>query len=90
VASHYVQAWLGKYLKHRRDADRRLLTERFEYLEPGADGEWAPVGLERAEHLSFYFCSRYAFPRSRRAATRGPGHRRRRRLLSGSARRASG
>jgi len=61
VASHYVQAWLDKYLKHRRGADRRLLAERFDYLEPAAGGEWESVALERAERLSFYFCSGYAF-----------------------------
>ena len=61
MTSHYVQAWLDKYLKHRRDADRRLLASRFAYLEPKAGGEWAPVEFERADHLSFYFCSGYAF-----------------------------
>jgi hypothetical protein len=61
VTSYYVQAWLDKYLKHRRDADRRLLASRFSYLEPKAGGEWAPVHFERAEHLSFYFCSGHAF-----------------------------
>jgi hypothetical protein len=61
VTSYYVQAWLDKYLKHRRDADRRLLASRFGYLEPKAGGEWAPVQFERADHLSFYFCSGHAF-----------------------------
>ena len=38
--SHYVQAWLDKYLKHRRSADRRLLATGFDYLEPIAGGKW--------------------------------------------------
>jgi hypothetical protein len=61
VASHYVQAWLDRYLKHDRGAERRLLATRFGYLEPVGQGRWAPVGLNRADRLSFYFCSGYAF-----------------------------
>jgi hypothetical protein len=61
VTSYYVQAWLDKYLKHRRNADRRLLATRFDYLEPTAGGEWARLRFKRAKHLSFYFCSGYAF-----------------------------
>jgi dienelactone hydrolase len=60
-SSYYVQAWLDKYLKHDRTADRRLLATRFRYLEPTNQGRWAPVTLDRAQRLSFYFCSGYAF-----------------------------
>jgi hypothetical protein len=61
VASYYVQAWLDRYLKHDPGAERRLLATRFSYLEPVGQGRWAPVGLRRADRLSFYFCSGYAF-----------------------------
>jgi dienelactone hydrolase len=60
-SSHYIQAWLDKYLKHDRTADARLLATRFKYLEPVGQGRWAPVALNRADRLSFYFCSGYAF-----------------------------
>jgi dienelactone hydrolase len=61
VASYYVQAWLDRYLKHDRGAERRLLAGRLGYLEPVGQGRWAPVALKRADRLSFYFCSGYAF-----------------------------
>jgi hypothetical protein len=61
VASHYTQAWLDKYLKHDPSADARLLATSFKYLEPVGQGRWAPVTLKRADRLSFYFCSGYAF-----------------------------
>jgi hypothetical protein len=61
VASYYVQAWLDKYVKHDPTADGRLLATKLSYLEPVGKGAWAPVTLERADRLSFYFCSGYAF-----------------------------
>jgi dienelactone hydrolase len=61
LTSWYVQAWLDKYLKHRASADGRLLATQFTYLEPSPGDVWAPVALERADRLSFYFCSGYAF-----------------------------
>lgn len=64
VTSYYVQAWLDKYLKHARDADRRLLATAFRYLEPVDVGVWKPVTLQRARQLSFYFCSGYDFRRA--------------------------
>ena len=57
LTSVYVQRWLGRYLKHRRN---NLLATRFRYLEPVDVGKWAPVTLDRADRLSFYFCSAYA------------------------------
>jgi hypothetical protein len=59
VASHYVQAWLDKYLKHDPAADTALLATRFRYLEPTSSGTWTPVTLDRNEHLSYQFCSGY-------------------------------
>jgi len=59
--SVYVQAWLDRYLKHRRSATRRLLSHRSTYLEPAGNGKWAPVLLRRDPQLSFYYCSAYGF-----------------------------
>ena len=59
VASHYTQAWLGKYLQHDPAADDALLATSFDYLEPDSSGTWRSVALDRAERLSFYFCSGY-------------------------------
>jgi hypothetical protein len=61
VASHYAQAWLGKYLQHDPSADDALLATSFDYLEPTSSGQWQPVTLNRADRLSFYFCSGYDF-----------------------------
>ena len=58
-ASGYVQAWLDRYLKHRRSATSRLLGTNFKYLEPVGNGKWEPVTLERSKQLSFYYCSGY-------------------------------
>jgi hypothetical protein len=58
LSSVYTQAWLDRYLKHQRRTPLRARSLR--YLEPVAVGRWEPVTLERAEHLSFYFCSAYA------------------------------
>lgn len=60
VASHYAQAWFGKYLKHDRSADARLMATAFRYLEPVDVGVWASVSLRRSQQLSFYYCSAYA------------------------------
>jgi dienelactone hydrolase len=61
VSSYYIQAWLDKYLKHKRSANRRLLAKRLTYLEPRDGLKWRPVTLDRADRLSFYFCSGYDF-----------------------------
>jgi hypothetical protein len=57
--SYYVQAWLDRYLKHKSGAP--LLATSMKYLEPVAVGKWAPVTLDRAKQLSFYYCSGWAF-----------------------------
>jgi len=61
MASYYVQAWLDKYLKHDPGADRLLTATTLHYLQPGSGGLWRPVTISRDSHLSFYFCSGYAF-----------------------------
>ena len=58
LTSHYVQAWLDRYLKHKR-VDRALLGRRFTYLEPQGSSQWNPVTLPRRRLTSFYFCSAY-------------------------------
>lgn len=62
LSSGYVQAWLDRYLKHR-DNTRRLLGDRFRYLEPTGHGEWTPTTLDRDPLLSFYHCSAYSLGR---------------------------
>ncbi|HSP38527.1 MAG TPA: hypothetical protein VLR26_12320 [Frankiaceae bacterium] len=64
LASHYVQAWLGKYLKDDPSADTSLLATRFRYLEPTSSGAWKPVTLDRNPHLSYQFCSAYSWTRT--------------------------
>ena len=61
LSSVYTQAWLDKYLKHRKGADRRLTATEFRYLEPSGGGEWTEIGLQRDPLLSFYFCSAWDF-----------------------------
>jgi hypothetical protein len=60
LSSVYIQAWLDKYLKHDKSAQKRLLSRAWTYLEPTGAGRWEPVRLERSKLLSFYFCSGYA------------------------------
>jgi hypothetical protein len=59
VTSHYVQAWLDKYLKHDPAADAALLATNVRYLEPTSSGAWKPVTLDRNRQLSYAFCSGY-------------------------------
>ena len=72
LTSVYVQAWLDKYLKHDATADGRLLGTSWTYLEPSGRGRRSPVRLERADRLSFYFCSGYAFHSANGALLRNP------------------
>jgi dienelactone hydrolase len=60
LASHYTQAWLDRYLKHRRN-DAALTGRSFRYLEPTGHGVWKPTTLDRDSLLSFYYCSAYGF-----------------------------
>jgi hypothetical protein len=57
LTSVYVQAWLDRYLKRSRGADRRLRAASWRYLEPVGSGRWSPVKLRRRDRLSFYYCS---------------------------------
>jgi hypothetical protein len=59
LSSVYTQAWLDAYLRHDPAAFDALLAESFTYLEPTGSGAWEPVGLDREDRLSFYFCSGY-------------------------------
>src|SRR5205085_9810948 len=47
LASHYVQAWLDKYLKHDPAADNALLSTSFNYIEPAPNNTRAGVALTR-------------------------------------------
>jgi hypothetical protein len=59
LTSVYVQAWLDRYLRHQGTA-KRLLKPAYTYLEPGPEpGRFHPVQLDRADLLSFYYCSGY-------------------------------
>jgi dienelactone hydrolase len=59
LTSHYVQAWLDRYLKHDTGpANTAALTgTTFRYLEPTGQDRWSPVTLDRSGLLSFYYCS---------------------------------
>ena len=74
LSSHYVQAWLDRYLKHRSN-DTALTGGTFRYLEPRGNGVWAPVTLHRASLLSFYYCSAYGFHSGSKVLSNGDiGH----------------
>ncbi len=60
LSSHYVQAWLDRYLKHQSN-DSALTGSTFRYLEPAGNNVWKPVTLQRGSLLSFYYCSAYGF-----------------------------
>jgi dienelactone hydrolase len=60
LSSHYVQAWLDRYLKHKSN-DSALTGTTFRYLEPVGNGRWQPVTLQRSSLLSFYYCSAFGF-----------------------------
>jgi hypothetical protein len=47
--------------KAQAKAPDPLLATEFKYLEPQAGGKWVPVTLERADRLSFYYCSGWAY-----------------------------
>ncbi|MET0998833.1 MAG: alpha/beta hydrolase [Marmoricola sp.] len=70
LSSHYVQAWLDRYLKHQRN-DAALTGETFSYLEPVGNGVWKPVALKRGSLLSFYYCSAYGFRSGSRVLSNG-------------------
>ncbi|MEO5653610.1 MAG: alpha/beta hydrolase [Marmoricola sp.] len=70
LSSYYTQAWLDRYLKHRRN-DRALTATRMRYLEPVGAGRWQPITLRRADQLSFYYCSAYRFRSGKRWLSNG-------------------
>ena len=70
LSSHYVQSWLGRYLKHQRN-DSALTGTSFKYLEPAGNGRWKPITLKRGSLLSFYYCSAYGFRSGSRVLSNG-------------------
>jgi dienelactone hydrolase len=61
MASYYVQAWLGWYLKHDLSAGFQLLSPTINYIGPNQNGQWVMHTFTRDDNLSFYFCSGYQF-----------------------------
>jgi hypothetical protein len=61
MASYYVQAWLALYLQHQPRAATALQSPTIRYLIPGQGDSRQLVTFDRDGHLSFYFCSGYAF-----------------------------
>ena len=65
-ASRYGQALTSVYVQRlarplpKAPAARGCWRSRFRYLEPVDVGRWDPIELDRAERLSFYFCSGYS------------------------------
>ena len=60
LSSHYVQAWLDRYLKHQRN-DSALTGTQLQVPRAGRQRRWKPVTLRRGSLLSFYYCSAYGF-----------------------------
>ena len=48
-------------IRARRAAADPLQATTFRYLEPRGGGKWEPITLKRADLLSFYHCSGYAY-----------------------------
>ena len=82
LSSHYVQAWLDRYLKHQRNDSRPHRHHASATSSPRGNGRWTPVTLQRESLLSFYYCSAYGF-RSGSRVLRNGDIARRRRLLTG-------
>jgi hypothetical protein len=61
MASYYVQAWLAMYLQHRASGAAAMQAHTIRYLMPGAHDSRHLVTFDRDSHLSFYFCSGFAF-----------------------------
>jgi hypothetical protein len=61
MASYYVQAWLALYLQHHPQAATAVQSPTIRYLIPGPGDSRQLVTFDRDAHLSFYFCSGYAF-----------------------------
>ncbi len=61
IASYYVQAWLAMYLQHRPSGAAAMQARKLHYLLPGPRDSRKPVTIDRDSHLSFYFCSGFAF-----------------------------
>ena len=71
LSSHYVQAWLDRYLKHQRNDSALTGQQPSSYLEPAGNGRWKPVTLQRGSLLSFYYCSAYGFRSGSRVLSNG-------------------
>ncbi|HVT64543.1 MAG TPA: alpha/beta hydrolase [Mycobacteriales bacterium] len=61
MISYYMQQWLALYLQHKPQAARAMRSTTIRYLMPGRGDVRRPIAFDRNSHLSFYFCSGFAF-----------------------------
>ncbi|HWC36273.1 MAG TPA: alpha/beta hydrolase [Mycobacteriales bacterium] len=61
MTSYYVQQWLALYLQHDPHAATAMRRTTIRYLMPGPHDSRHLVSFDRNSHLSFYFCSGFAF-----------------------------
>ena len=61
MSSYYIQAWLAMYLQHRAWGGVAMQAHTLRYLVPQAGDARRMVTIDRDSHLSFYFCSGFAF-----------------------------
>ncbi|HVT20450.1 MAG TPA: hypothetical protein VHE57_03560 [Mycobacteriales bacterium] len=61
MIGYYTQQWLALYLQHHPHAAQQMRATRIRYLVPGPGDTRHLVSFDRDRHLSFYFCSGFAF-----------------------------
>jgi hypothetical protein len=61
MISYYTQQWLALYLQHKPQAAQRMQATTIHYLMPSPGDLRRPIAFDRDSHLSFYFCSGFAF-----------------------------
>jgi hypothetical protein len=61
MISYYTQQWLARYLQHKPQAAEKMQARTIRYLMPGPGDTRKLVSIDRDSHLSFYFCSGFAF-----------------------------
>ena len=61
MIGYYTQQWLALYLQHRPHAAHAMRSTTIRYLMPGPGDTRRMTSFDRDSHLSFYFCSGFAF-----------------------------
>jgi hypothetical protein len=61
MSSYYTQAWLAMYLQHQAWGGTAMHAQKILYLMPQSGDSRRLVTFGRDSHLSFYFCSGFAF-----------------------------